>query len=144
MLQHRLWESTQNQVFPCLDNNDELPGSSYHTYALSQWKWRQGVTHCYEFLLNNVKTASSYQISSLRVSVAWRQHSSLSGSRGASARCTSVSETQDWGEHDRATSPPVEGKVYCLSNLCMPHLKLWLMQVKVCDWCFVLREREKL
>lgn len=103
-----------------------------HISALSQWKRQQGAIHCYQILFNNIKSVRWKQIRSLWVGVSGWQHSSPSGSGGASARCTSVSEPQDEGEHDRTTSPPVEGKGYCWSNVWVKP-RVWLMQVKVCQ-----------
>lgn len=112
---------------------NSLPCPSICMHSVSESDRQQGVTHCDEILLNNIKTASSNQISSLQV--VWQDGTShhCLGAEEPSARCTSLMEVR--GEHDRATSPPVEGKVYCLSDPCMQHLKLWLMQGKLYDWC---------
>lgn len=90
----------------------------------------QGVTHCYEILLNNIKTASSNQISSLRV--VCRRTAALV--TVWELRRLGKVHLPNTGGEDRTTSPPVEGKVYCSSNLCMQRLKLWLMQVELVCW----------
>lgn len=68
MLQHMLWDSTQKMVCPFQTTMMNcLAPPSMHMPKVCESDRLQGVTHRSEILLNNIKTASSNQISSLRV-----------------------------------------------------------------------------
>lgn len=103
--------------FGCFDTRDELPGSYQHMSALSQWRWLQGVIHCYEILFNNIKSVRWKQISSLWAGVSGWQHSSPSGSGGASARRTSVRTAGRRGTWQNHISPCWRKRILLVRSL---------------------------